>query len=288
MPDGPDLHLDVYVAPMRPMRGVPAQGPGDEPMWSPMSSTLIHGERDAILVDTLVTFDQVNAFADWVQSSGKRLTAIYITHGHADHWLGLSRLLERFPDARTLATGKVRQRAVFEATNPGLSAYWQSIFAGEVPADPVVPDQYDDLIIELEGQPLEVISIGQGDTEHSTILHVPAINAVVCGDVVYNQVHMMTAETDEKRREDWIASLDRIAALQPRIVVSGHKRVGAADDPRTIGESQQYLRDFSRVVASEQTVEGIVSAMLKLHPDCDNPRVVWHCAREAVKKRQQA
>ncbi|HWN59230.1 MAG TPA: hypothetical protein VNO25_01035, partial [Streptosporangiaceae bacterium] len=107
-------------------------------------------------------------------------------------------------------------------------------------------------------------------------------------DVVYNQVHMMTAETDEKGREDWIASLDQIAALQPRIVVSGHKRPGAADDPKTIGESRQYLRDFSRVVSSEQTVEGIVSAMLELHPDRDNPRVVWHSAREAVKKRQEA
>ena len=86
--------------------------------------------------------------------------------------------------------------------------------------------------------------------------------------------------------QDWIASLDQIAALEPRVVVSGHERVGAADDPRTIGESQQYLRDFSRVVASEETVEGIVSAMLELHPDRDNPRVVWHCTREAVKKRQ--
>jgi hypothetical protein len=62
--------------------------------------------------------------------------------------------------------------------------------------------------------------------------------------------------------------------LQPRVVVSGHKRVGAADDPKTVG--------------SEQTVEGIVSAMLELHPDRDNPRVVWHSAREAVKKRTQA
>src|SRR5580700_10475246 len=176
----PDLHLDVYVAPMKPMRGAPARGPGDDPMWSPMSSTLIHGEQDAVLVDTLVAFDQVDALADWVQGFGKRLTAIYITHGHADHWIGLSRLLERFPDARALA------------------------------------------------------------------------------------------------------------ALEPRIVVSGHKRVGAADDPKTIGESQQYLRDFSRVVASEPTVEGIVSAMMELHPDRDNPRVVWHSAREAVKKRPEA
>src|SRR4051812_32593786 len=55
------MNLDVYITPMRPMLGAPAQGPGDEPMWSPMSATLIHGERDAVLVDTLVTFDQVDA-----------------------------------------------------------------------------------------------------------------------------------------------------------------------------------------------------------------------------------
>jgi len=40
MPEGPNLQLDVYITPMRPMRGTPAQGPGDDPMWSPMSSTL--------------------------------------------------------------------------------------------------------------------------------------------------------------------------------------------------------------------------------------------------------
>jgi hypothetical protein len=74
MPERPDLHLDVYVAPMRPMRGAPAQGPGDDPMWSPMSSTLIHGERDAVLVDTLVTFDRVDALAGWIQTFGKRLS----------------------------------------------------------------------------------------------------------------------------------------------------------------------------------------------------------------------
>ena len=269
------------------MRGAPAQGPGDEPMWSPMSSTLIHGEREAVLVDTLVTFDQVDALADWIEGFGKRLLGVYITHGHSDHWLGLSRLRERFPAVPAWARPKVHDRAVLEATNPGLSGYWQGVFPGEIPATPQLPDRLEKTSIELEGFDLDVVDIGQGDTEHSTILHAPSIGAVVGGDVVYNQVHMMTAETDARTRQDWIDNLNQIAALDPQIVVSGHHRVGAANDPRSIGESQQYLRDFSRVLDAEETVEGIVGAMLELHPDRDNPRVVWHCAREAVKKREQ-
>ncbi|KQW17268.1 hypothetical protein ASD08_21750 [Streptomyces sp. Root369] len=44
----------------------------------------------------------------------------------------------------------------------------------------------------------------------------------------------------------WIASLDAVAALNPKIVIAGHKSVGAPDLPESIGKSQQHLRDFSR------------------------------------------
>jgi glyoxylase-like metal-dependent hydrolase (beta-lactamase superfamily II) len=284
----PDLNLDVHIAPMRPMKGAPPQGPGDEPMWSPMSATLIHGQDEAVLVDTLVTFDQVDALADWIDGFGKRLVGIYITHGHSDHWIGLSRLRERFGDVPAWARPKVFERAVFEATNPGLSEYWQGVFPGSIPQKPQTPDRLETTSIELEGSEIRVIDIGQGDTENSTIVHAPSMRAVVGGDVVYNEVHMMTAETDAQSRQNWIDNLNQIAALGPQIVVSGHHRVGAPNDPKSIGASQQYLRDFSRVVETEETVEAIVKTMLELHPDRDNPRVVWHCAREAVKKREQA
>lgn len=283
-----DLNLDVHIAPMRPMKGAPPQGPGDEAMWSPMSATLIYGYEEAVLVDTLVTFDQVDALGDWIEGFRKRLVGVYITHGHSDHWIGLSRLRERFGDVPGWARPNVFERAVFEATNPGLSGYWQGVFPGEIPEKPETPDRLETTSIELEGSEIRVIDIGQGDTEHSTIVHVPSIRAVVGGDVVYNEVHMMTAETDAQSRQDWIDNLNQIASLDPKIVVSGHHRVGAPNDPKSIGDSQQYLRDFSRVVDTEETVEDIVKAMLALHPDRDNPRVVWHCAREAVKKREQA
>jgi hypothetical protein len=136
----------------------------------------------------------------------------------------------------------------------------------------VLPEALTTGEFELEGQVLRTVSVGQGDTEFSTVLHVPSAAAVVGGDVVCNGVHMMTAETDENSREAWIASLDKVAALNPQIVVAGHKSAGAPDLPESIGASQQYLRDFSRIVNAGGSVEDVVNAMLKLHGDRANPR----------------
>jgi glyoxylase-like metal-dependent hydrolase (beta-lactamase superfamily II) len=279
------LTVDVYVAPMRPFAGASGQGPGDDPMWSPMSSTLIAGAEQGILVDTLVTLGQVDALADWVRGFGKRITGVYVTHGHSDHWIGLARLQEHFPEARGMATREVVGRATFEATDPGLSAYWKASFPGELPATAVLPEALTTDEFELEGHLLRAVSVGQGDTEFSTVLHVPSAATVVGGDVVYNGVHMMTAETDENSREAWIDSLDAVAALNPQIVVAGHKSVGAPDRPESITASQRYLSDFSHIVNEGGGVEDIVNAMLKLHGDRDNPRTLWHSARTAVAKR---
>jgi len=114
-----ELTMDVYTTPLRTFTSsVTPEGPGDEPTWSPMSATLIYGENDAVLVDAWATYDQADALANWIDTKGRRLSRIYITHGHGDHWLGLARLLQRFPDAVGLATAEVLARANFEATDP--------------------------------------------------------------------------------------------------------------------------------------------------------------------------
>ena len=126
-----DLTIEVYTTPGRPFASaVTPEGPGDEPTWSPSSATLIYGDHDAILVDTLATYDQVDALADWIDTKGRRLSRIYITHGHGDHWLGLARLIQRFPGATGLATAEV----LAQAADPGMAGYWEAIFPGEIPA----------------------------------------------------------------------------------------------------------------------------------------------------------
>ncbi len=254
------LTIEVYTTPGRPIVSSTAPvSPDDLPTWSPCSSTLIYGDHEAILVDAFATFDQADALADWIDTKGRRLTDIYITHGHGDHWLGLARLTHRFPGLIGWATPEVLARVEFEATG-GMSGYWEAIFPGEVPtgADKVLPQLLASTSIDLEGNELRVIKIGQADTAESTLLHIPSLAAVVTGDLAYNEVHMMTAETGEAERAQWVANLDVVAALKPTFVVAGHKKVENGNDPKIIGESQQYwcrgrtgapCRDFARSVS---------------------------------------
>lgn len=280
-----DLTIEVYTTPGRPIRSAtPPGSPDDLPTWSPSSATLIYGDHDAVLVDTLITYDQVEALADWIEAKGRRLSRVYITHGHGDHWLGLARLTQRFPGVKGLATREV----LAQATDPGLAGYWEAIFPGEIPeaGERVLPQLLTTDGLDLEGNELRVIRIGQADTAESTLLYVPSLAAVVTGDLAYNQVHMMTAETGAAERDQWIANLGKVAALEPAVVVAGHKKVDNGNNPKIIGESQQYLRDFTRIVAEETTADGIVARMVQLYPDWENHRTLWYSARTAVARKR--
>jgi hypothetical protein len=96
---------------------------------------------------------------------------------------------------------------------------------------------------------------------------------------------MMMYEADEAKREAWIASIDAVAALKPKIVVAGHKSVGAADLPENIAASQQYVRDFTTFARKSGTAEDLVQRMLELHGDRDQSHTLWISARAEVVRR---
>jgi len=103
-----------------------------------------------------------------------------------------------------------------------------------VPTKLLGPKPYEGDIFTLEGHELRIIEQGRTDCPDSTSLHVPSIGLIVAGDVVYNQCRMYVGDTTSESRQNWIAALDRLAALNPAIVVAGHKKPGAPDSPSAI------------------------------------------------------
>jgi glyoxylase-like metal-dependent hydrolase (beta-lactamase superfamily II) len=258
--------------------------PGKEDlMWVANSSTLIYGMRDAVLVDTFLTTKQSRTLSDWVVASGKNLVAIYITHGHGDHFFGLASLLERFPLARAATTPEIVQ-AMHEQLSPvSIENFWRRLFPGEIPDRLLVAEPLENNELELEGHKLVAMNTGRTDTVHSTCLHVPSIGLIVGGDVVYNGIHPYLGETDTPGRLEWISTLDKLEGLRPRAVVAGHKVPENDDDPQIIAETRQYLRDFNRLNDATATPRELYDAMLEIYPDRVNPGSLWGAANIAKK-----
>jgi glyoxylase-like metal-dependent hydrolase (beta-lactamase superfamily II) len=205
----PPLRYDVFVAPEAPF-AAPAPRVGDPPAWDPKTSTLIFGARDAVLVDALMGVREATALADWIVLHDRRLTTIYITHGHGDHYFGLSVVLDRFPDARAVATaGTVEQMR----TSPlqQLNAY-RAWFPGQIADTIAATEPLDEDHFELEGLPVHVVETGHTDTMDTTALHVPDLGLIVAGDVAYNHCHMYVGATTADSRAEWIAALDKLQA----------------------------------------------------------------------------
>jgi hypothetical protein len=140
------------------------------------------------------------------------------------------------------------------------------VFPGQVPTRLVSPEPYEHETFTLESHELRIIQQGRTDCPDSTSLYIPSIGLIVAGDVVYNQCRIYVGDTTPESRENWIAALDRLAALDPAIVVAGHKKTGAPDSPSTIQDTKRYLQDFDRLQKTATSDRELFDQMTELYP----------------------
>ena len=205
--------------------------------------------------------------AAWVALHERRLTTIYITHGHGDHCLGLSVVLERFPRARAAATPgtveQMRKQTTPEALNNGLRAR----FPGQIAETVALAEPLEDAHVELEGLPLLVIEAGTTDTLDTTSLYVPDLGLIVSGDVAYNHCHMFVGATTAESRAEWIAALDRLAVLNPAAIVTGHKDPTRGNPTSVLFESRGYLEYYGELREAGLSDPDLFDAMVTRYPD---------------------
>jgi glyoxylase-like metal-dependent hydrolase (beta-lactamase superfamily II) len=254
--------------------------PGKEALaWVTNTVTLIYGQRDAVLVDTFLSAEHSKELLHWTLESGKNLTTIYVTHGHGDHFFGLKLLLDRFPEAKAIATASVVAAIQDQIKPEYVKSFWEPRFPGQLPSQLVAPEVLKEDTFYLEGQELKILELGHTDTSHTTGLYVPSIGLVISGDGVYNNTHLYLAECNEAAINEWLRALDKIESLHPTAVVAGHGVLNPDSSPRHIAETRRYLRDFLASLASTSTALELYERMLSLHPDRVNPGSLWAAAR---------
>jgi glyoxylase-like metal-dependent hydrolase (beta-lactamase superfamily II) len=275
----PNLHYDTLLMRREGItRDLPA-GDNEDLRWVTNSATLIFGDRDAVLVDTFATVEQNETLIQWVKDHDRRLTHIYLTHGHGDHIYGIGQLLEAFPSARAVATAGTLAESRIQAREEHRDGFWGRLFPGQIPV-PVLPEPVEGDQLMLEGHPLQIVETGHTDTHGTTILWVPDIRLVVAGDVVYNNTHMYMAQTTRASRMEWIAALEAVKSLDPINVVAGHKHPDYEDDPATIEESIQYLTDFNDAELATSTALELYETVLTRHPRRANPGSLWGAVKQ--------
>jgi glyoxylase-like metal-dependent hydrolase (beta-lactamase superfamily II) len=255
----------------------------DDQFWA--NSVIIEGAREVMLVDAQLTKTNAERVLEEIRETKKPLSIIYITHEHADHFLGLEVFKEAYPKVRIIANSAVVDR-INKVYQEKIDK-WEKILGSGATSHLVAIEQFDGTFIEFGGTKIEVLKNIQGDTDENTMLWIPGQRILIAGDVVFNSMHVYTAESDSKARGNWLNSLQKIRELKPSVVIPGHSKVGAPLDASTgVDFTETYLLAFEEELKKAKGPDSLMNAMKERFPSADLLLAIERGAKANVKPSQ--
>jgi glyoxylase-like metal-dependent hydrolase (beta-lactamase superfamily II) len=252
----------------------------DDQFWT--NSVMIEGAHEVMLVDAQLTKTGAERVLQEIKETKKPLSIIYITHEHADHFLGLEVFKEAYPRVRIIANSAVVDR--INKVYQDKIDKWKKILGTGATSHVVAIEKLDASFIKFENSKIEVLKNIQGDTDENTMLWISGQRILIAGDVVFNNMHVYTAETDGKAREKWLNSLNQIRELKPSVVIPGHSKVGAPlDASAALDFTENYLLVFAEELNKAKDPDGLINAMKERFPSADLLLAIERGAKANVK-----
>jgi glyoxylase-like metal-dependent hydrolase (beta-lactamase superfamily II) len=232
-----------------------------------VNSTILTGERSALLIDAQFTLADARKVANAVAGTNKELTTVYVTHAHPDHYFGFPAIKERFPNARLVALPATV--AEIEKTWQAKVNEWRPKYNDAITSTPVVPERITENALDIDGQKVEIVGGVQGDDENNSYLWIPSIRTAIAGDIVFDGIFPWTAETTPDARKAWSETIDRIAANKPDRVVPGHQKSDRKQEPTALVFTKEYLAVYDQELAVSKNAKELESKMKKRYPDAE-------------------
>jgi glyoxylase-like metal-dependent hydrolase (beta-lactamase superfamily II) len=238
----------------------------DDQFW--VNSVIIEGADEVMLVDAQLTKTSAEKVLQEIKEIKKPLSIIFITHEHADHFLGLEVFRAAYPRVRIIANSAVVDR-INKVYQEKIDK-WKKILGSGATSHAVAIEKFDGNFIEFESSQIEVLKNIQGDTDENTMLWIPGQRILISGDVLFNDMHVYTAETDSKARGKWLNSINRIRELKPSVVIPGHSKVGAPLDASiAVDFTENYLLAFEEELKKAKDPDSFINTMKERFPSAD-------------------
>lgn len=243
-----DLELTVY-------------NPGEKGIF-PVTSTLITGPSEAMLVDAQFSTTDGDALVDLIRESGKALTTIYISGGDPDYYFGLQPLVAAFPEAKVVASPAVVEH--INATKARKIEYWGPKLGDGAPDRVIVPEASDRTEFQVDGEPVEVHHINT----HQAYLWLPEEEAILGGVAVYAGTHVWTADSQTREaRDEWQAVLSEMIDRQPQRVIPGHYLGEMPQGTDAVVFTRNYLQDFEQALTDNNESSALIEEMKARYPN---------------------
>ncbi|WP_139538217.1 Vmh family MBL fold metallo-hydrolase [Klebsiella spallanzanii] len=226
-----------------------------------VNSTLATGPHEAVLFDAQFSVKDGEKLVEMIQKSGKKLTRIVITSGDPDFYFGLEPLVKAFPQAKVVATAEVVKH--INATKEAKLAYWGPQMKDGAPKELYVPQVIAANTFTIDGEKVEI----RQPQNYAAYVWIPAKKAILGGTGVAWGMHVWTADTQSvESRQQWINTLNEMAALHPQQVIPGHYLGTPPAGDRAIVFTRDYLTQFEQALNEHKDSAGVIKAMKQRWP----------------------
>jgi len=229
------------------------------------NSTLLSGEKEALLIDAQFTLADARKVAAAVAASQRTLVTVYVTHYHPDHYFGFPAIKEKFPKAKLVSLPQTVE--LIKQTWEAKHKEWEPLYRDGITSKPIVPEPLSGQTLELEGNQLEIRGGRQGDSADNSYVWIPSLRTVITGDLVYDGVFPWTAETTPAERTTWRATLDELQKLGASAVVPGHQKPERTKLPSSITFTKEYLAAYDEALALAKSSADLQRRIKARYPD---------------------
>lgn len=235
--------------------------PQDQALFA-VSSTLIEGKKEVILVDAQSSIFDGEQLVKMIQKSGKELKLIIISAGDPDYYFGLQPIVAAFPHAKIVATPEVSQH--IQKTKDAKLTYWGPILKEGAPSKLYVPEATKQTIFKLDGNEIQIKQAGK----YASYLWVPSNRTVLGGVGVYAGTYVWTADTQTpEARQEWLNSLKQIEHLHPRLVIPGHYKGAIPKGDQAVKFTYRYLMNYENILKKYHDSTSVIHAIKTKYPN---------------------